>query len=106
MHSLPQQRLIRMETIAHSGGLEHVMKTERVLLAIARHVCTAHHGVQILKPSLCVRLLQLLPEDANSTGLRSVTLNSTSDDDTDLVSAENEKDQYDEHFPQYMMPSG
>ena len=31
MNSLPQQGLVRMETIAHGGGLEHVMKTGRVL---------------------------------------------------------------------------
>ena len=77
MNGLPQQG---------GEGLKHFMKTGRVLQAISCPASRAQHGVQhsyiswqalSYKPSRCVRLLlQLLPEDGNLPGLRSVTLNS------------------------------
>ena len=47
MNNLPQQGLLRMETIAHGGGLEHVMKTGFK----PSHILHAEH---VMVCSMCV----------------------------------------------------
>ena len=79
MNNLPQQGLIRMETIARGGGLEHVMKTGfKPSARRARHqtisypACRARHGVQhvctfrviFYGPRYCAVLMQSHSDDS------------------------------------------